>query len=250
VDKLNPLICSPSPRDIPRWLEAMKKLDFVDRLYCKYFTPEKLAYDIGRNYFITHEEYTHLVIIPDDLIVEPDQLKSMITTVERTDFPVFSGVANMDLTAGKDMFSISFDVIHIDPNRRRYSLISREEINEYARRGRYMKVNWAGFPCMFIRRDIVEKFEFNLDGIARHDSNGFTGCCTDTVFCFECYICDVPIYVDPAVQMLHLKISDSYKEYFYAGTSDHPSHAYLEKSKINEVINVSKKDFEIKKRGS
>ncbi len=241
--KIEPLIGIPSPRNHPLFLDALKKLDFVDRLWAKFFIPEKHAYDLLRNYFLANEQYTHLVILPDDLIVTPEQLKSLIDTVENNynKYPVFSGVANMDNTLNRDVFAVSFDVIHILRDRRKYSLITRDIINELVKDGKPVKVNWAGFPCMFLRRDVVEKFEFNSDGIADHDSNGFNGCCTDTVACFYYYICDIPIYVDPSIQMLHLKINDSMKEYFYAGRADFPSHAYLEKKVTGKKINVPKK---------
>lgn len=232
---MNPLIFSPSPRDIPQWLEAMKKITTVDKLFVKYFTPEKKAYDLARNYFLANFEYSHLVIIPDDLIVTPEQFKSLIDSVEEFDYPVFSGVANMDNTVNKDVFSLSYDLIHIERDKRRFSLITRQEIDYEAKLGRHIKVMWSGFPCIFIRRDVVEKFEFNLDGIANNDPDGFSGCCIDTVFCFYCYMCDIPIYVDPSVQMLHLKINDSIKEHFHAGDDNYPPKVYLEKSITSQI---------------
>lgn len=206
-----------------------------------FFTPEKHAYDIIRDVFLANKQYTHLVLLPDDLIVKPSQLRSLMRSVARYNYPVFSGVANVDQTVNKDMFAVSFDIINIERAKRRFSLMSRETLNDYAKRGKHIQVRWSGFPCMFIRRNIVERFEFNLDGIAEHDSNGFVGCCTDTVFCWNCYTNNIPIYIDPKVRMFHLKISDSLRQYFYAGTNDHPSHAYIEKKLSGKKLHLPKK---------
>ena len=75
-------------------------------------------------------------------------------------------------------------------------------------KGGIVRVLWSGFPCMFIRRDVVEKIEFNNDGKYIEGLDGFSGCCADTSFCYECYENKIRIYVNPRIrESPHLRFS-------------------------------------------
>ena len=76
MTKINPLLCCPSPRDIREVYEALRETGY-DRLYAKYY-PEKTAYNLLRDYFLDHTEYTHLVICPDDLIIKKEHIDSLV----------------------------------------------------------------------------------------------------------------------------------------------------------------------------
>ena len=91
----------------------------------------KKSYDLIRNYFLANPEYSHLVILPDDFIVTVDQFKSLMRSVEKFDYPVLGGVANIDTTpSGMNHFSMSFNMIHADRNKRFAKLVTKDELDE------------------------------------------------------------------------------------------------------------------------
>ena len=229
--EMKALIGIPSPRDIESFAKSTKLLDFCDKIWIKYMEPEKKAYDLIRNYFLANSEYTHLVILPDDLIVTVAQFKSLMKSVQDFDYPVLGGVANIDATPnGMNFFSMSFNMIHADRNKRFAKLVTKTELDELAKGG-IVRVLWSGFPCMFIRRDVVEKIEFNNDGKYIEGLDGFHGCCADTVFCYECYQNKIRIHVDPRIIMPHLRFNQEEKDSWRVGSL--PPKVYLEKSTVN-----------------
>jgi hypothetical protein len=200
---MHPLLAIPSPRDISQFKEHVDKLR-IDKLWLKYYK-EIHAFEHIRNYFLKHKEYTHLIICPDDLIVKPYDLTRLIAGLNRYDHAVLCGVCNIDkLPVNLNQLAITplKHVPNVDVVMRRYVWISTK--SKRIRKGEIFQVGYAGFPLFAIRRDIVEMIPFRYDGI----------CCIDVFFCWDCHRAEVPIFVDPKINMLHLKISDgNYQDY-------------------------------------
>ena len=196
-NKINPLICLPSPRDIPVVKEALDEIKDYDKLWMKYFYDELKAYELMRNYFLEHKEYTHLAIMPDDLFLDPESFYKLIEDLKKRDYPVLSGIANFNC----DKFE-TYDIdLAIDYNHSngREHLMANEIPNReyYAKAGTnkgIKKVAFAGFPLTFIRRDVVEKIPFRSLGRG-----------IDTSFCVDCLRNRVDQYVDFDARSLHLK---------------------------------------------
>jgi hypothetical protein len=95
---LNPLIKIPSPRDLPTIKEALDKITEYDKLWVKY-SPEHITYPIIRNEFLKHpNNYTHLVICPDDLLIDdPKKLYMLLEdSQELGNQTIVSGYCNVD----------------------------------------------------------------------------------------------------------------------------------------------------------
>ena len=58
--------------------------------------PEPEAYKDGRDFFLEHEEYTHLVICPDDLVIYYVPFMKLRRETEKYDFPNLCGISNLD----------------------------------------------------------------------------------------------------------------------------------------------------------
>ncbi len=204
--KINPLLCAPSPRDIREPYEALKRCPY-DRLYAKYF-PEKIAYNLLRDWFLDHEEYTHLVICPDDLIIEPEHLEALIKTLEEKDYPVFSGVCNVDVNYNSHLLNITDNLPHpqrMVPARKQigwrwYSWINKDRKFESP----IMRFPFSGFAAMFIRRDVVKRYKFTDDAALNGTPDLVTGA-IDVMFANVCAIENIPQMVDTRVRMHHLK---------------------------------------------
>src|SRR4029077_9652822 len=66
-----------------------------------------------------------------------------------------------------------------------------------------------GEPFPIIRRDIAEKFSFDLD----HRLNGLSpenGCCNDVVMSMEAYDLHIPIHCDFSAFFYHMKTSEAH----------------------------------------
>ena len=94
MPKLKTLLGRGSPRsNIPK-VEYNNQFLPCDRLIARYI-PEWHAYQIMRNYFLQHKEYTHLVLATDDIVV----LKKDIEQLQKNlgdDYPVIAGIMNVD----------------------------------------------------------------------------------------------------------------------------------------------------------
>ena len=129
---VKPLIFIPSVRDLPEVKEAVDKLPY-DKLWVKYMKQGQ-AYVTGRNFFLSHPEYTHLVINPDDLIVTEEQIEQLLSD---TQIFVISGWCVHGKTyeprVGLDT-NISFHLYKGDPHTgtyEDYKHITIEEVNSF-----------------------------------------------------------------------------------------------------------------------
>ena len=191
VVKFNPLLCSPSPRDIPEVYEAHRKLPY-DKLYAKYFI-EREAYWHLRNFFLMHEEYSHMIICPDDLVIQPEDFELLKADILQDDYPILSGLCNVDLDIYRGFLSATQNLPH--PKRpliardepdykkrwgwRWYAWFSKDTIKqEQERQGReIIQVMHSGFAMQALRRDVVKAIEFTTDAA----ENGITEAETSSV---------------------------------------------------------------------
>lgn len=170
------------------------------------FTSEHKAYREMRHYFLTREEYTHLVLATDDIVVHPAHIDQLIEDLEVNDYPVLSGMMNVEQIDQKYV-NISMTLPIKDRKHRQYVWVTREELKGMAD---IFKVAFSGFPLMAIRRDVVNKIMFDADRVFE----GLTpdrGASLDTVFCWYCKERDIPILVDQRINMKHLRKSGRHR---------------------------------------
>lgn len=205
------MLCCPSPRNIDEVYEELK-LTGYNRLYAKYY-PEKTAYRLLQKYFIDHQEYTHLVICPDDLIIKKEHTDKLIQDLRDNDYPVLSGVCNVDQGANKDFLNITYNLPHPTrtvPERkvigwRHYHWIHKD--TKFS--NPVLPVLFSGFACMFLRRDVVERYRFTDDARQNGTPSLITGA-IDVMFANVCAIEHIPQMVDTTVRMEHLKGKERY----------------------------------------
>jgi hypothetical protein len=213
----NPLAAVPSPRNVQKTKDALDKIK-VDKLWVKYYSEGK-AYSIMQNYFLEHEQYTHLVLCADDLIIQPEHFWALAKSVQSDPdkYQVFSGVCNLDIQ-NENAYQLAVCTKFPPCNPRRHSMgygyawidvrghnLGRKNVAQ--RQPCPVGINlvaFSGFPCMFIARPILERitlrtdYEYNLQ-------YRLPGSSVDTVFCWDCYLNKIPIYADFDVCMLHLR---------------------------------------------
>lgn len=207
---INLLILNPSPRKI-KIFEA--KLEILNQKYdilrIKNNFNETDAYNTGRQWFLSHPEYTHLAILPDDLLLDLKHVDKLVEDLELYDYDVLSGISNFALSTPK-FFNNMTAIEHkkyeaVDEIRRtgRYNyfrdIMSRADYDKIKedmknRPNRIIRVAMSMFPFTIIKRHIIEKFEFgaNLMGV-------------DTVFFQNCIKNNIATYADLDVEMWHIK---------------------------------------------
>jgi hypothetical protein len=237
---INPLLASPSPRNIPDVLTAFNVCNYYDHYYVKHQEPEASAYKKIRNFFLEHTEYTHLILWSDDLVAWPDDIFRIVNRAEEFNFDVIAGLCNVDRTDYYHYFACSFKPHHINRDKRDLSFIHKSQIYDIKpgathafdewlllpqyQKDPFVRVNWLGFSMPCIKRQIIEAIEFHDDGY--YMINEITkqaakvdglGCCMDTAFSWECIQNEIPLMIDVRIVMDHLKNRDNYYDHWGIG---------------------------------
>lgn len=216
--KINPLLFAPSPRDISKVYDALKKTGH-DRLYSKYFT-EEIAYNLGRDFFLKHKEYTHFVICPDDLIIEKKHIDALIKNLEKYDYQIHAGVCNVNNDKNKNSLCITENLPH--PIRiMKASTDGTEPKQDLIGWRCYMwflvdydfgdepirSVYFSGFAAQFISRKVINTVEFIDDSSVNRTPN-ITGGSLDVMFSNKMFQLNIPQMVDTRIRMKHLRNSN------------------------------------------
>lgn len=208
--KVNLLIINPSPRNIKPFEVKLKKLNQKYDIYReKYNFNEINAYTNCRDFFLSHPEYTHMAILPDDLLVDVEHVDKLVDDLEKYDYDVLSGVCNFALS-NKRMFNKMavidyriFGAVDQLSKTGRFDyfkhIMSRDTWQKMKedmkdKPNRIIRVALSNFPFTIIKRSVVEKIEFgsNLMGV-------------DTVFFQSCINNNIATYADLDVEMFHIK---------------------------------------------
>lgn len=222
------LIAVPSPRDIKQVLKAHDKLE-EEVAYAKYL-PERIAYNLLRDYFLNYTDCTHMVIAPDDLVIEQHHIDKLKQDISEYDYAVISGLCNVAQGKGLDeLYSITENLPHplrpaIEPTvpekirhewgYRWYAWYSKAALKKEIQRQsssttkpkEIIRVWHSGFALQAIRRDIVKVIQFQTDVLEQ--GPGFEKmetASTDIMFSNACAFLKIPIYVDTKINMLHLR---------------------------------------------
>jgi hypothetical protein len=192
---MKPLLVIFRPRNIQMFEEAIVKIK-ADKLHINYF-PQHIAYPLARIEFLKREEYTHFVLITDDLIVTPKDYDTLLNECE--DYDVISGWGNNWLYGPwADYSSVSFSMPPYPPSGgtiEGYNFASIETLE--AIKETIISVPHQGTMLSFLKREIVERIPF------RHDC----GCCVDALLSHDLHDAGIKQFVDLRVRMLHLKDS-------------------------------------------
>jgi len=201
MNKVKLLLGRGSPRsniiNVEIWNEKLPCDKIIPR-----FTREHKAYAQMREYFLEHEEYTHLVLATDDVVVRPEHIDRLVDDLEEYDYAILSGMMNVEQKDPKYL-NISLSLPIKDRQHRQYWWLTADELEGYPD---IFKVAFAGFALTAIRRDVVDKIMFDADRVFEGKPPDH-GASLDTVFCWYCKERDIPIYVDKRIRMTHLRKS-------------------------------------------
>lgn len=201
--KIKPLLVYWRPKDIQPVLDGLKEIP-CDQLWLNYM-PYPYNYEMSISFFKANPEYTHLICHPNDLVPTREVYDKLINHILEKDYDVISGCCNVDTTKYKDYLNFTGNLPDLKYEKRVYQWISK---NRYP--NMVLKVPWAGFPFMFIKREIVEKVPFppvcvkDTDGERPiwESKGGFGG---DLCWAHNLDANGIEQYVDTSCQMEHLR---------------------------------------------
>jgi hypothetical protein len=209
-NKVNLLIINPSPRNIKPFEIKLEKLNQKYDIFREKNNHDEVnAYKICRDFFLEHTEYTHMAILPDDLLVDVKHVDKLVEDLEQFDYDVLSGISNfacstrsmwnkMTCIDYKNYGAVDqlektgrFDFFRQTMTREDYNKIKKDMEKKP---NRIIRVALSNFPFTIVKRSVVEQIEFgiNLMGV-------------DTVFFQSCIKKGIATYADLDVQMVHLK---------------------------------------------
>jgi glycosyltransferase involved in cell wall biosynthesis len=173
MKNINPILIIWSPRRIAEVAQAFNKIDYVDKVWFKYFSKPQVL-EQTRKFMAIHKEYTHMILVLDDVICPPDSVKNLLKTLIVYDLPVLSGCFNFCncwmrgnkgcswCMEGKPhpYINITLDPLPFkalrdkNPIRADYKFLTEE----WRQANPVIKQVWfEGFGLAIIRRDIYEK---------------------------------------------------------------------------------------------
>lgn len=164
------------------------------------------AYANARRIFL-QGKWDYFVIATDDIVVTPEHVEQL--KEDLTDHDVIGGMMNVDQTEymkEDGNLNICYELALKDRKLRFYNWIKRNGLPE----DDIFKVKFNGFALLGIKRDIIKDIEFAGDGIFRGKNMKF-GASLDFVFCWDCHIRNIPVFVDKRIDMKHLRTSGTHQ---------------------------------------
>ena len=199
---IKPLIFIPSARDLREFYDATNKLPY-DKLWVKYY-PQYEAYAVARWTFLNNpNNYTHLVILPDDLIVEQKQIEKLL---EHPD-DIMSGWCMFGIKKTPDeRKTLDSNISEYCPDEPAYSLtydkfkwLSIEAIENYIKTGKtIIPIVFCGFAPTIIPKKYVDFLPFR----------GSQGCCIDTCISQDLKQSGIIHYADLTVKTVEIEATD------------------------------------------
>ena len=199
--KFKLLVAIPSPRNIKRFAAAVDEfLQQYDIAWFKFFPQSAEPYRKIKNYFLSRK-YSHLAILPDDLIVNEDVSK-IVDLVERLPdrFRVVMGNCNVEY--GSDCCAFTRSLPALERENRHYDWYTYREIERFKKQP--LRAAHAGTPFAILRRDVVELASFDND-LQWNKYHATEGTSEDVVLSWDLSRLKIPLYVHTGTNFLHLK---------------------------------------------
>ena len=203
---MNPLIVYWTDRDLYAVRQELARIGYIDQLHINYFD-YPYPHRIAENYFKAHKEYTHLFLIPNDLVVKSENVSKLIRLIEKHDFEVCCGVCNVDLDRNWDYWNVTSNLPDLSYDTRIYKWISKMRYPEMI-----IQVPFAGFPLMSVRRDVLDKTRLNwlspqMKGKNKAIWEERGGYSNDLAFAYNLKELGIKINCDTSNQILHLRFA-------------------------------------------
>lgn len=206
------LICIPKVRQIEEFDNAVNDcLQEFDKVFINYY-PSYVARHLIKEYFMKYEEYTHLAILPDDMVPNKTAIDILLNDLSINNYPFLCGRSHLnDTEEGRKIVTVSLQLSRpeLKNGTHHYDFLEEDTplFSKLLAEPQPIKIKHMGDPFPIIRRDVAAQLSFDND----HKYNNTLeddGCCEDIVMCLEMDRLRMPIFCDLRAWFKHLKISD------------------------------------------
>lgn len=216
--EFNPLVVVLSPRKIRAVREAIDTLPY-DRLWIKHY-PATQAYPLMDAEFEKRKEYTHLIPVPDDLVVPWEKLQILVKDITEEvpddirDNCVVGGYCNIDVHSRQQISNVSFTLpsatrevgegrSYLDYKFLNVMGVQNLTPEYWSSFSQFLfETKFNGLTSWIIPRRVKERFKFRNDSATGYSEEG---CCWDVMACNDLNRMGIPIYTDRRVFMQHLR---------------------------------------------
>ncbi len=219
--EVNPLIFIPSVREIPEVMDSWNKIPYDKFIVRMMLEPE--AYKTGRDFFLDNKEYTHIVIAPDDMVLDYESFMVLKKSIEEYGMSNIAGLANID-ESNPDVYSCK--PLGMDP--------TSASKGTYYEKGNLPKetifeVGFTGFACQWIDRTLAENLSF------KGGCNEGQGC-MDLQFTRECNKMNVSQLVNKNTYFYHMRKAQALKVRAWKNGEHPPGEGYVLFIRTGEMI--------------
>src|SRR5688500_1321475 len=199
-----PLIAIPSPRDIPEFKDAVNKyLIKFDKIWFKYWNQSDEPYKYIKRYFLKSwkKEYNHLIILPDDLVVNEIGVNKLVNKIQSNldRYKVIMGSCRVEYDSNQYIFTKNLpDLVR---SYRLYDWYTEKDIGtDFVG---MMKVPYCGTPFAILDKDVVKQVSFSDD--KKYNMSAASGYSEDVVLAHDLDKLNIPIWVHNGTRFTHLK---------------------------------------------
>jgi len=200
-----------SVRKIPQVQEAFSKLDFIDKVWFRNFTPAQVP-NAMNSWLEDHTtDHTHILLSSDDITPTPRNIRQLIDDVTQFNLPVISGYCNIcefdrhtehGASCGKCLdnlphpyVNVAFLPVTLRPiQRKSYHFLTSEWADRHSD---IFRVWFQGNACALISKETWRKIRF------RSWNKGIGGLMLDLAWAEDCAKENIPQFVDFRVNLRH-----------------------------------------------
>ena len=205
----NPLIGFWHAVDLEQVKDGLNTIP-CDKFQVSYF-PYPFPHRIIEKFFKDNSQYSHLIMIPNDLVYNNENFQRTKEIILKHDYPVLTGLCNVDLKEHKSEWNVCQKLPELLYTRRRYRWLADSTRKALMNLGlRLLPVKFAGYPAICIRRDVLELVRLNhLNNTIKTkelpiwESRG--GFANDLIFCHNVHEKNISIICDLENTMLHFR---------------------------------------------
>lgn len=205
--KIGMLVAIPSPRDIPEFKKAVDEcLQPYDKVWFKYFHQASNPYNLIREYFLKRPRYSHIAILPDDLVINKQGVDKLIDNVvsDPQKYRVMMGTCLVDSTQwGRQFLAFTKNIPALNRSERTYEWYMVR--NVVGKNLGILQAAHCGTPFAILSKDVMKLVSFDNDLKWNQNQMNNVGMAEDVVLSHDLDRLGIPIYVDTDVFFDHMK---------------------------------------------
>lgn len=199
------LVAIPSPRDIPEFRVALhRSMPGYDKVWFKNYSESEYPYTKIRDYFLEHynnkeggrRRYTHLAILPDDVILHKEGVDKLIQNVkEDPKKQVMMGTFSWKHEP--DILATCSNLPARERKHRIYDLYRKNDVKGIIAAG------WCGTPLAIIDGELISQGVVTLENDLRWNPGAGHGSSQDVVLAHDLAAHNIKLWVDTDVYFIN-----------------------------------------------